>query len=539
MLKNYFYLARYAGYLNDNIVGLCITEVFTQEKDTLYIRLEGDPEFPFKHLVLCTNNALPYLLIKEDHRKAKKNVATFFPELFNAKITSVDIALGERDIRIITDSGNLHYVLRGNLSNVYFINQNYFVPFKESKKGNDTNLIKEFESQNYYNQPEIYFEEEYLQDVKMRKKEYPFISKEVIKEADILGNAQEISLTLAFEKVIEKIYYAPVAVYFDDFLGKVVLCPANFISFKIPDDSFVSDDINSAVREFLILSFKSGRIGNYKKELEKYFDKELHKLSAKINNLKERIEKGPQHEVYYNYGKILLSNIYALTKGSKQTILIDFEGNEVIIPLNEKLNPNENAEFYFDKAKNEKINFEKSSEIYTNTVSKYEKLVKLKSQFETAQTADEFKIVYDIVNPDSKKNRMNDSGPKIKYRHYLIDSKYHVFVGKDSQSNDLLSTKFAKQNDYWFHARGLPGSHVVLRVDNTKEIVPKNIIKNAASIAAFWSKAKTAKIAPVSYTFGKYVYKKKGFDPGQVSLTKETVLLVKPEIPANTEIVEE
>ena len=100
----------------------------------------------------------------------------------------------------------------------------------------------------------------------------------------------------------------------------------------------------------------------------------------------------------------------------------------------------------------------------------------------------------------------------------------------------MLSIKFAKQNDYWFHARGLPGSHVVLRVENTKEGVPKNIIKNAASIAGYFSKAKTAKVAPISYTFAKFVYKKKGMEPGKVMISKEKVLLVKPEIPKNCEI---
>ena len=61
----------------------------------------------------------------------------------------------------------------------------------------------------------------------------------------------------------------------------------------------------------------------------------------------------------------------------------------------------------------------------------------------------------------------------------------------------------------------------------------------AASIAAFYSKAKTAKIAPVAYTFAKFVYKRKGMEPGKVMLSKEKVLLVKPEIPKNCEFVEE
>ncbi|PKL87114.1 MAG: hypothetical protein CVV23_17000, partial [Ignavibacteriae bacterium HGW-Ignavibacteriae-2] len=128
---------------------------------------------------------------------------------------------------------------------------------------------------------------------------------------------------------------------------------------------------------------------------------------------------------------------------------------------------------------------------------------------------------------------------KISYREYVLDNKYRVFVGRDSKSNDLLTVKYAKQNDYWFHARGLPGSHVVLRVDNPKEGIPKNILNNVASIAAFYSKAKTAKIAPVAYTLRKFVRKNKNMNPGQVLLSKESVLLVKPEIPNNAVEIEE
>jgi predicted ribosome quality control (RQC) complex YloA/Tae2 family protein len=127
----------------------------------------------------------------------------------------------------------------------------------------------------------------------------------------------------------------------------------------------------------------------------------------------------------------------------------------------------------------------------------------------------------------------------IKFKHYIIDQKYHVFVGKDSQNNDLLTTKFAKQNDFWFHARSVSGSHVVLRVDNTKEAIPKSVLKKAAALAAYHSKAKTAGIVPVTYAFKKYVVKRKGMPIGQVSLLKEDVMLVKPEIPENTEYLTE
>ncbi|MDP2363753.1 MAG: NFACT RNA binding domain-containing protein, partial [Ignavibacteria bacterium] len=88
-------------------------------------------------------------------------------------------------------------------------------------------------------------------------------------------------------------------------------------------------------------------------------------------------------------------------------------------------------------------------------------------------------------------------------------------------------------------ARSVSGSHLVLRVENTKEGIPKDVIKKAASLAAYHSKAKTAGVVPVAYTFKKYVVKRKGMPVGQVSLLKEEVLLVKPEIPESCEYLTE
>jgi predicted ribosome quality control (RQC) complex YloA/Tae2 family protein len=147
-------------------------------------------------------------------------------------------------------------------------------------------------------------------------------------------------------------------------------------------------------------------------------------------------------------------------------------------------------------------------------------------------------IMKDLKLKPEENNTINDD-IKNKFKRYLIDGKYQVYVGRDSQNNDLLTLKFAKQNDYWFHARSVSGSHVVLKNDNTKDNMPKNVLKKAASLAAYHSKAKTAGISPVSYTLKKYVVKKKGMEPGKVALLKEDVLLVRPEIPEGCEYITE
>jgi len=207
--------------------------------------------------------------------------------------------------------------------------------------------------------------------------------------------------------------------------------------------------------------------------------------------------------------------------------------------LDAKFSPQKNVDRYFEKSRDSKINFEKSNKLYLSTKNEYEKLQLYQHQIANNPTLEDInKIMKELkIKDEEKQNYQEDISSK--FKHYLIEKKYHVFVGKDSMNNDLLTTRFAKQNDFWFHARSVSGSHVVLRIDNNKEAVPKSILKKAASIAAYHSKAKTAGIVPVSYTYKKYVVKRKSQPAGQVSLLKEEVLLVKPEIPGDADYLTE
>ena len=86
----------------------------------------------------------------------------------------------------------------------------------------------------------------------------------------------------------------------------------------------------------------------------------------------------------------------------------------------------------------------------------------------------------------------------------------------------------AAQNDIWFHAHGYPGSHVILRREGRKEEPSAQTLKEAAGLAAYWSKGRTAKKVPVVYTLAKYVTKPKGSPPGLALLKREKTLMVEP-----------
>ena len=113
---------------------------------------------------------------------------------------------------------------------------------------------------------------------------------------------------------------------------------------------------------------------------------------------------------------------------------------------------------------------------------------------------------------------------------YSLPDAFEVLAGKTDADNDILSLKTAKPNDLWFHAHGLPGSHVILRHPEGDK--PDNAtIKVAAAIAAWHSKARNAGTVPVSCTEAKHVGKPRGARPGSVSIKREKTIKVRPALP--------
>jgi predicted ribosome quality control (RQC) complex YloA/Tae2 family protein len=110
---------------------------------------------------------------------------------------------------------------------------------------------------------------------------------------------------------------------------------------------------------------------------------------------------------------------------------------------------------------------------------------------------------------------------------YRLPGGWTVLAGRTDADNETLSLRVAKPDDWWFHVRGLPGSHVVL-CGNGGEEADRATVESAAAIAAYHSKARNAGVVPVSCTRARYVTKPRGAEVGTVSIRKEEILKVRP-----------
>jgi predicted ribosome quality control (RQC) complex YloA/Tae2 family protein len=256
----------------------------------------------------------------------------------------------------------------------------------------------------------------------------------------------------------------------------------------------------------------------------------LARTEKALSDAQSGIENSAREQKYSLMGDLLQSHAHEIQKGMDSIT----EG-DLHIPLDPALNAFENAKRYYDKARRAKENRNELRNKFTVLTREKEKLLAF---IENVTAAAELAALDSIEKEISRSgfslhqtsDDLTESGPLAKFRQYTVAGGFRVLVGKNAKQNDELTMKVAKKEDLWFHARHVPGSHVILQTNNAKQI-PKEAIEQAAEIAAFFSDAKTQKHAPVAYTKRKFVRKPKGSAPGAVLIEKEEVVIVTPKVP--------
>ena len=133
--------------------------------------------------------------------------------------------------------------------------------------------------------------------------------------------------------------------------------------------------------------------------------------------------------------------------------------------------------------------------------------------------------------------RRDDSGDEetrapdeVRAFRYELPGGWIVLAGRSEADNDRLSLRVARPDDWWFHVRGMPGSHVILQGPEGEE-ADRATLQRAAAIAAYHSKGRAGGVVAVSCTRARYVSKPRGAKAGTVEIRKESVLKVRPQLP--------
>ena len=266
-------------------------------------------------------------------------------------------------------------------------------------------------------------------------------------------------------------------------------------------------------------------------------------LRRKAKALQADLERAEKAEDYRIQGELILANLHTITRGQQQVELQNYyspELEKMVIPLNPEQSPSENAQSYFKKYTKAKRGRSRIQQLISELDADQETLQLYTLELESADTLEALQRLRAafVANgylkaPQSRKRKQEvGEGP---FRRYTSANGFQMYVGKNSQSNDLLLRQIAKPSDMWLHAKQIHGSHVIIRNPENRPDIPMPTLLQAAQLAAYYSKAHHASNVPVDYTWARYVVKRKGNVAGYVHYTREKTLYVEPAVPSSKE----
>ncbi|MGE7599014.1 Rqc2 family fibronectin-binding protein [Lysinibacillus fusiformis] len=266
-------------------------------------------------------------------------------------------------------------------------------------------------------------------------------------------------------------------------------------------------------------------------DLERWLQNEIDKLALKTKKLTKDYERASKLDQFQLYGELLMANIYSFEKGVKEVTVINYyseNSEEITIPVSERKTPIENAQGYYTKytkAKNALIMVQQQLEKTKEEITYFEMLAQ---QVQQAAPGDIEEIREELAEQGYLKLRHSKKKKKPvkpEPESYISSTGIAISVGKNNKQNDMLTFKIAKRTDIWLHTKDIPGSHVVIHSSEPDETT----LREAATLAAYFSKARESSSVPVDYTDIRQVKKPNGAKPGFVIYFEQKTLYIDPD----------
>ena len=525
-MNNYFTLIYIAKHLKCNLKNAKFEFAITPFKNVLELYFIADD---FSKRIIFSANTTKTALFLNDYRPPKKNnIKNFFESLEQTCIRNIDLMNGDRLINFEFSNGlQLRFLLFGNNPNAFLINEKNQViaAFKNPSEQNlrpapqpkppDSNKTP---GENMKTKNKILAVNPQLpRNLLLHIIEQHSLDDYSIDEVkQFVHHITQILLENPQPRVLQS--------------GEVCLWPEDIVD-KPTEKAFesVNECVKYAYREAMYLR----QLSTEKGALISFLDRQFKQHKTLKNDLSQADKSLERAEEYQKAGHILMANAHKDIPHQQEVTVTDIyqPDSKVTIPVDPQYSYAENAQQYYEKADDAKRNYEESVQRLEQTKKRIRKIDQLRSELEPMRYLKEIRKWKKNNKRDLKElgwGREQSSEQK-PFRTYQL-SGYTLWVGRSAKSNDKL-TSGAHKEDIWLHARGVAGSHVVIRTNNNKYYPQKKIILQAAAIAAYFSKARGNKYAPVMYTKKKYVRKPKGAGAGAVVVEREQVEMVEPRAP--------
>lgn len=297
------------------------------------------------------------------------------------------------------------------------------------------------------------------------------------------------------------------------------------------------DDISVLLDEFYKTRDMRERMRQKSADLTKLLGNNIERVSKKIGIFSKTLTSSKDREKYKIYGDLLTANIYAVKQGQNEIEVqnyYDENASRVLIPLDTALTPSQNAQKYYKKYNKAKTAEAEAAKQLESAKADLEYLESTLTAVETADNdSDLSDIRSELINEGYISRRQNTKKQKqtaAKPMHFVSADGFDIYVGKSNTQNDYLTLKFANSSDLWFHTKNIHGSHAIIKLGLTKDVPPSSI-REAAEIAAYYSKGRASSQVPVDYTTVKNVRKPNGAKPGMVIYDNYNTIYVTPKEP--------
>lgn len=560
--------------LNSKLLSGRISKIAQPEKDELLFTLKGnDGNY---RLLVSANASLPLLYFTESNKQSPMTAPNFCmllrKHIANGRIISITQPGLERIIRIevehLDEMGDLRrkflvIELMGKHSNIIFCDENdmildsikhisaqvssvrevlpgrtYFIPHTGEKKDPLTVTEPEFKEL-VGSAPQPLAKALYMNLTGLS----PVVSSEICHLAALDGDisAKEFSdtelihLYHAFTWIMDDIKagnFTPNIVYEGEKPVEFASIPLTMLEgggYRTVN----YDSISSLLEHYYAQKSTVSRIHQKSTDLRKIVSNALERNYRKLDLQQKQLKDTEKRDKFKVYGELLNTYGYGLKGGEKSLACLNYYDNtEIKIPLDETLSAQENAKRYFDKYNKQKRTFEAVTQLLLQTQAEIDHLESISSALDIAlQENDLVQIKEELMEYGYMKKRYSGGKkPKITSRpfHYLSSDGFHIYVGKNNYQNEELTFKLANGNDWWFHAKGIPGSHVIVKTEG-KEL-PDRVFEEAGSLAAYYSKGRGNDKVEIDYIQRKLIKKVSGAAPGFVIYHSNYSLVAVPKI---------
>ena len=377
----------------------------------------------------------------------------------------------------------------------------------------------------------------------------PIMAQEMCYGAGIDGDAPTASLNRTQYTMLGNAYSDMVTkLRMGDFAPNIAYTgsdPVEFAALPLtmyetgPDHTIPYESMSSLLETYYAEKNTLTRIRQKSSDLRRIVQTALERNVKKYDLQCRQMKDTEKRDTYRIYGELLNTYGYNVDPGSKSIEALNYYTNEMItIPLDPTITPQENAKKYFDKYNKLKRTYEALAELTKEVKIEIEHLESISAALDIAlQEEDLVEIKEELTESGYIKRKGGTKKVKVTSKpfHYVSSDGFHIYVGKNNYQNDELTFKFATGNDWWFHAKGMAGSHVIVKMEGAEEL-PDRTFEEAGRLAAYYSKGRGQDKVEIDYIQKKHVKKPGGAKPGFVVYYTNYSLMIDSDISGITQV---